>query len=400
MVVHQGRGVQGTGPRLGVEDPVGQGILGRLPHPGFVLEALQHPVGQGGRHETLPFIRSRVAVPGTDRQPHGGCHAHRDERVPRGIEQRMDHPLPPASEGVCPGPRESEAHQARHDMQCVQMMLETVPDHGEPLVGPNTGVERGPFWVRAFPAAVSPLCAVCLLEEAYAVPSLSGLWRDAHWGRLAKRRTRRTLSANNGQIDYAPRNEAPSGLRDSPCGKQAGASVTIYSARLFSRQRTLSPRRQPTLIPLIGLGHGSRRSAPRALRGIGAVPKSRVGVAGPSAAPGSPPPTQLPNSTGQSPPEARAERDGSGIASLLRERTVHARGQLQAGAWRSRPGLACPLRDARRRRSETFREGGGTHGPDNHFDRATRGSCTRRGRLGLLAVAQVARGAHSPAPTR
>jgi len=126
-----------------------------------VLEALQHPLGQGGRHETLPFIRSRVAVPGTDRQPHGGCHAHRDERVPRGIEQRMDYPLPPASQGVCPGPRESEAHQTRHDMQCVQMMLETVPEHGKPLVGPNTGVERVPFacarsrrqWVRSAPYA-------------------------------------------------------------------------------------------------------------------------------------------------------------------------------------------------------------------------------------------------------
>jgi hypothetical protein len=63
----------------------------------------------------------------------------------RGIEQWMDHPLPPAGEGERPGPGEPEVDQARHDMQCVKMMLETVPDHGAPRVGPITGLERVPF---------------------------------------------------------------------------------------------------------------------------------------------------------------------------------------------------------------------------------------------------------------
>jgi hypothetical protein len=79
----------------------------------------------------------------------------------------MDHPLPPAREAERPGPGEPEAYQARHDMQCVQLMLETVPDYAAPRVGPITGVEgaRG-VWVHAVPAPVGPLCTVCLLEEA------------------------------------------------------------------------------------------------------------------------------------------------------------------------------------------------------------------------------------------
>jgi hypothetical protein len=44
-----------------------------------VVEELQYLLGQGGVHETVPFAPSRVAAPGTDRQPLGGCHAHRDE---------------------------------------------------------------------------------------------------------------------------------------------------------------------------------------------------------------------------------------------------------------------------------------------------------------------------------
>ena len=56
----------------------------------------------------------------------------------------MDQPLPGTREGDGPGPGKPEAHQARHDMQCVQMMLETVQYHSEPLVRPITGVERVP----------------------------------------------------------------------------------------------------------------------------------------------------------------------------------------------------------------------------------------------------------------
>ena len=120
-IVHQGRWVQGTGPRLGVEDPIGQGILGRLPHLGIVVEDFQHPLGQGGSHASLPFARSPIAVPGTDRPP---C----------GIEQRMDHALPPTREGEGLELGEPEAHQARHDMQCVQLMLETMQSHGQSTV--------------------------------------------------------------------------------------------------------------------------------------------------------------------------------------------------------------------------------------------------------------------------
>ena len=93
----------------------------------------------------------------------------------------MDHPLPPAREGEGPGPGEPDAHQARHDMQCVQMMLEPVPEYGEPLVGPNTGVERVPVGARSL-GGMGPRCAACLLERAYTVPSLSDVWRDAPWG--------------------------------------------------------------------------------------------------------------------------------------------------------------------------------------------------------------------------
>ena len=45
-----------------------------------------------------------------------------------------------------------------------------------------------------------------------------------------------------------------------------------------------------------------------------------------------------------------------------------------------------------------FREGGGTHGPDNRIDRGGRVVGARRGRLGLLAVAPVALAAEGWAP--
>jgi hypothetical protein len=125
------------------------------------------------------------------------------------------------------------------------------------------------------------------------------------------------------------------------------------------------------------------------LRDLRVSPIPRMGVAGPSAAPASQPPAQLRNSTEQSPPEAREECDGSGIACFMRVKAVHTRGRLQTEAWESRPGPTRPSRTARRRRSKTFREGGGTHGPDHHIDRAARRGCARRGRLGILAVSPV-----------
>ena len=59
---------------------------------------------------------------------------------------------------------------------------------------------------------------------------------------------------------------------------------------------------------------------------------------------------------------------------------------LQASSVRLR---SVHSREARSDRSETFREGGGKHGPDNRIDRAARRGGARRGRLGILAVAPV-----------
>jgi hypothetical protein len=80
--------------------------------------------------------------------------------------------------------------------------------------------------------------------------------------------------------------------------------------------------------------------------------------------------------------------------------TSEARGRRRAGGRCSGPGKARLAREALRRRSGTFREGGGKHGPDNRIDRAARVVCARWWGLGLLSVAPVARAAQSPAPRR
>ena len=140
----------------------------------------------------------------------------------------------------------------------------------------------------------------------------------------------------------------------------------------------------------------SARPRPR-LRELGASPIPRVGAAGPSVAQVSPPPTQLRNSTGRRPPEARGERHGSGIAHVLRVRAAP-RTVTHGRARGSRPRPARPPCDARRRRSEIFREGGGTHGSHNYCDRAARRGGARWGRLGILAVAPVVLAAERSAP--
>jgi len=161
-----------------------------------------------------------------------------------------------------------------------------------------------------------------------------------------------------------------------------------------SRRRMPSDSSAPTApvaSPWLAAAPGARASArtrPR-LRDLGAAPIPRAGVAGPSAAQVSPPPTQLCNSTGQRPPKAREERDGSRIARVLRVRAVSSRTTPTGRSGGSRPGPARPPCGARRRRSEIFREGGGTHGPHNDCDRAARRGGAGRGRLGILAVAPV-----------
>ena len=169
-----------------------------------------------------------------------------------------------------------------------------------------------------------------------------------------------------------------------------------------SRRRMPSDSSAPTApvaSPWLAAAPGARASArtrPR-LRDLGAAPIPRAGVAGPSVAQVSPPPTQLRNSTGQRPPEARGERDGSGIAHVLRVRATP-RTVTHGRARGSRPRPARPPCDARRRRSEIFREGGGTHGSHNYCDLAARRGGARWGRLGILAVAPVVLAAERSAP--
>jgi hypothetical protein len=201
----------------------------------------------------------------------------------------------------------------------------------------------------------------------------------------------RLLLRGYGMARDPPRGRARGGPRPALMRDKGLDAIMVVEGR--STIGTTSIR--PGSMPPWAHARGRTRSALRDLR-VSPIP--RMGGAGPSGAPMSHYSTQLRNSTGSRPPKVREERDGSRIAHVLRVRAVSPRTTRTGRSGGSRPGPARPPCDARRRRREIFREGGGTHGPDNHFDRGGRIGGAGRGRLGLLAVAWITLAAVCSAP--